>query len=175
MIEIEEQKKEMKLKDEFDGVEYNVEFTKEGDHIHFMIKESNLYPPFTFECDYTMEDFIAQHKAFRSCDDLDEILKHLYNLYDQKKVDLASIGLSQDKQLIFNIWDISIENDTKDFKATLKMTENKDEDLAKLYDIQNEQIKTLLEIKEYTEKNIAKENPFSKEILQLLETCKIEI
>ena len=173
MIEIEEQKKEMKLKDEFDGVEYNVEFTKEGDHIHFMIKESNLYPPFTFECDYTIDDFIVQHKAFKSCDNLDEILKHLYSLYDQNKVELMSVG--QCKQLIFSIWDISIENDTKFFKAILKMTENKDEDLAKLYEIQNEQIKTLLEIKQYTESNIAKENPFSKEILQLLETSYVEI
>ena len=55
------------------------------------------------------------------------------------------------------------------------MTEKKDEDLAKLYEIQNEQIKKLIEVKKYTESNIAKENPLSKEILDLLGNCLVPV
>ena len=175
MSETEQPKKKMLLEDSSDHVKYIVEFTKEGDHIHFMLRESNLFPPFTFENDYTMEEFIEQHKAFKSCDNLDEVLKHLYNLYDQKKVDLMSLGSKEEKHLTFTIWDISSETDTKLFKAVLKMTEKKDEDLAKLYEIQNEQIQRLIEVKKYTESNIAKENPLSKEILDLLNNCFVQV
>jgi hypothetical protein len=175
MSEMEITKKKMILEDSYDKVRYNVEFTKEGDHIHFMIRESDLFPPFTFENDYTMQEFIEQHKAFKSCDNLDEVLQHLYNLYDQKKVDLMSIGAKEEKYLTFTIWDISAEYDTKLFKAVLKMTKKKDEDLAKLYEIQNEQIQRLIEVKKYTESNIAKENPLSKEILDLLNNCFVQV
>ena len=47
-------KKIMKIEDGYDNIEYFLEMYKEGDHIHFKIKESKVHAPFTFECDYTM-------------------------------------------------------------------------------------------------------------------------
>jgi hypothetical protein len=77
--------------------------------------------------------------------------------------------------LTFTIWDISAEYETKLFKAVLNLTEKKDKDSAKLYEIQNEQIQKLIEMKKYTESNIAKENPLSKEILDLLSKCLVQV
>ena len=176
-MEIEKNKKIMKLKDSYEDVNYFVEFYKEGDHIHFKLKESDLYPIYTFESDYTMDDFIQQHKAFKSCDDLDEVLQHLYNLYDSKKIDLFSAGTKEEKYLSFKLWDISTEDESKLFKMTLVMTENKDEDLAILYDIQKKQIANLKKIKSLVEdkSNKAKNNQLCEEILNLLKECQVDL
>ena len=56
---------EMKLEDG-DGVEYHLEMYKNDDKIHFKIRENKVYPPFTFENDFSLEDFINHHKAFKS-------------------------------------------------------------------------------------------------------------
>ena len=167
----------MKLKiDSLDGeVEYLLKMTKEGDHIHFMLRECNLFPPFTFEGDYTMKDFISKHVAFKSCDNLDELLEHLSNLYKQNKIELSNLGGNEELQLRLTIWDISVEEKTEPFIVELKMTENKDEDLAKLYEIQNTQVEILKQIKEYVKKNMENQNPISKKILELLKDCPIEL
>ena len=173
-MEIKENKKIMKLKDSYDDVNYFVEFYKEGDHIHFKLKESDLYPIYTFESDYTMDDFIQQHKAFKSCDDLDEILQHLYNLYDNQKVGLFSAGTKEERYLNFKLWDISTEEESKLFKVILVMTENKDEDLAILYDIQKKHIGNLKKIKSLIDDK-AKNSPLGKEILKLLDECQVDL
>ena len=168
-------KKIMKIEDGYDNIEYFLEMYKEGDHIHFKIKESKVHAPFTFEGDYTMEDFIKQHRAFKSCDNLDEVLEHLYTLFDNGKACLMSVGPKEEKYLYFKIWDISQEEDTQQFKLVFKMTENKDEELFTLYEIQNNQIKQLKQIKKLVEKNLSSENPLSKELLNLFEGCEIKI
>ena len=100
-------KKIIKIEDSYDNTEYFLEMFKEGDHIHFRIKESKLRSSLTFENDYTMEDFIKANKVFNSCDDLDEILNNLYSIYNNKKVELMSAGTSEEKYLFFDIWCIS--------------------------------------------------------------------
>lgn len=177
IIQEEEQanKKLMKITDSYDNIEYFLDMYKEGDHIHFKIKESKVHAPFTFECDYTMEDFIKQHKAFKSCDNLDEVLEHLYRLFEDKKASLMSIGPSEEKYLYFKIWDISEENDTEQFKLIFKMTENKDDELFILYEIQNKQINQLRKIKKIVDDNLSKQNPLGKELLELIDGCGIKI
>ena len=165
----------MKLVDVSDSLEYNFEMVKKGDHIHFMIKENNLYTPFTFECDYTMEDFIKQHKAFKACDDLEEILNHLYRLYDNGKVELKSAETSNEKFLIFKIWNISEEMETQPFRLVFKITEKKDDDLAMLYEIQNMHVEQLKRIKLIIKKKMAEDNPLKKELLELIGQSHIHI
>ena len=99
-----------------DGVEYHLEIYRNDDKIHFKIRENKVYPPFTFENDFTMNDFIDHHKAFRSCVDLDEVLQHFKNLYNNGKLNLYNLGEKDKRVIIANIWDISEEKDTKDFK-----------------------------------------------------------
>ncbi len=169
------QEKEMILKDLRDNTEYKFEMFKEGDHIHFTIKENNLYAPFTYECDYTLEDLIKLHKAFKSCDNLDEALKHLYNLYDNSKAELMDTGINGERLLYFIMWDISIEKKSDIFHLVFKMTENKDDDLAMLYEIQNMHVEQLKRIKSYIKKNVPQENPLYKESLELLKTSLIHI
>ena len=164
-------KKIMKLNDAFDNVEYILEFSKEDDHIHFKLKESKVYAPFTFENDFTMDEFIERNKAFKSCDDLDEVLRHLYNLYDQKRIELMAPGAKDEEFLYFKLWDISEEIDSEGFLLKKKMTEHKDKALEELYNIQYQQIELLQQIKATLEKNSSKENPLFKAISKALLNC----
>ena len=114
-------KKIMKIEDSYDNTEYFLETFKQGDeYIHFRIKESNVYSPLTFENDYTMEDFYKVYKGFKSCDYLDEILKHLYILFDDKKAELIGFGSNKEKYLYFKL---TIFHRTEYFKIVLKRTE----------------------------------------------------
>ena len=167
--------KEMNLVDISDNIEYKFEMLKENDHIHFVIKENNLYTPFTYECDYTLEDFIKQHKAFRSCDDLEEVLKHLYRLYDNGRAILRSAEINNEKFLFFKIWNISEEQDTKPFRLVFTITENKDDDLAMLYEIQNMHVEQLKRIKSMIKKKMAEDNPLRKELLAIIGQSHIHI
>ena len=45
-----------------DGLECHLEIYRNDDKIHFKIRENKVYPPFTFENDFTLNDFIEHHK-----------------------------------------------------------------------------------------------------------------
>ena len=102
------------LKDNYD-VEYILEYTIENDSILFKIIENKVYSPFTFEAEFTLQDFIDHHAAFKSCDNLDEVLRHLDNLYKDNKIILDNISQADERYLYFNIFDISEEIRTKEF------------------------------------------------------------
>ena len=129
-----------------DGTEYIFRLRLDENSIHFYLKENNVYAPFTFEKSFTFDDFCKIHKAFKACDDLNEIYEHLKRLYRNKKL-------------------IILEYSTK-------MTEEKDRDLLELYKIQKEQIGKLNKIQKLIEDAGGKEYPLHKEILKIIKECQ---
>ena len=162
-----EDQKIMKLVDSEDDIEYELLLFKENDKIHFILKETKIFVPFTFEGYFSLDDFIKRHNGFKSCDNLDDILKHLYNLYNKNKISINNLGYEKERYLFIMAWDISEEFQSENFALTQKMTENKDEDLLHLYKIQKNEIKLLKEIKSMIEGKLPKENPIYKEITKL--------
>ena len=165
---------EMKLEDG-DGIEHHFEMYKNGDKIHFKIRENKVYPPFTFENDFSMEDFIQHHKAFKSCADLDEVLYHFKNLYNNDKLSLFYLGQTDERSLTATIWDISEEKDTSEFVLKRQMTEKKDIALSDLYNIQKKQVEILKEVKKMINESLNDQNPLKKTITEILGRCKTVI
>ena len=158
-----------------DDIEYILEFKIENDHIKFKIIENKVYAPFIYENNFTMKDFIDHSSVFRCCDSLEEVLYHLNNLYKQNKITLNNLGLPNERYIYFNLMDISEEIETEILEIKLKMTENKDDALVDLYNIQKEQIQLLKKIKKLVNKYSAKEHPFTKIINNLLKECDTKI
>ena len=160
------QEKEMHLIDLDDDIQYMLKMFLEEDKIHFWLKEDKIYTPFTFEESFTFEQFIKKHKIFKACDNLKEIYGHLNKLYDQQRIKLMSIGAKREKMIIFNVDFISVKGvDTEYFTLELKMTENKDYDLLRLYKIQKDQIAALRKVlKLLNDEHLPKEKPFYKAI-----------
>ena len=166
--------KQMLLKDS-DDIEFILEFKVEDDHIHFKIVENKVYAPFTFEANFTMQDFINRSPAFKSCDKLEEVLYHLKNLYNQNKITLDNLGPKKERYLTFTLMDISEEKNTQYFVVNLEMTQNKDKALDDLYNIQRDQIELFKNIKLLIEKNLANEHPLKKSINDILDECGSKI
>ena len=166
---------EKMLLSDSDEIEYILEFKEESDHIHFKIVENKVYAPFTFEGSFTLQDFISHCSAFKSCDNLGEVIYHLKNLYKQKKISLDNLGPQNERYLSFRLMDISQEVKTDDFEITLLMTNEKDKALEDLCKIQNEQIELLKKIKTLVEKSLANENPIKKSINAIIDECDSKI
>ena len=166
---------EMFLKDD-NGKEYIFKLQLEDDSIHFYLKENKVYAPFTFESFYPLDQIIKLHKAFKACDDLEEVYKHLLNLYKRDKMALMDV-ISSEKLLINCRFDYISVEDTEniDFIVEKKMTEEKDRDLLELYKIQKKQLETFKKIKKMVEKGMAKENPLYKEIFKIIEQCRSKV
>ena len=147
---------------------YLFKFEKEGDKVHFAVKESEVYAPFTFEESFTLKEFIERHKGFKACDNVDEVIRHLKSLYKKKKIKIEKLGPSSDRYLFIWAWDISKEFESALFDLKQKMTDDKDKALLDLYNIQKEQMKLLKEIQSIAKNNLTKENPLNKEIEELL-------
>ena len=172
---IDKEEKPMILKEPIEKIEYIFELKKEEDHIHFKVKECNLYPPFTYESNFTLQDFIDRHVAFKSCLDLDEVMRHLINLYKNKKISINNLGPEGERHIYFKVWNISIETDSKTFILNKIMTEDKDKALSDLYDIQKKQIDILKNIKSKIKDNLTSENPLYKDIMAILKKCEVKI
>ena len=166
---------EMFLKDD-NRKEYIFKLQLEGNSIHFYLKENKVYAPFTFESFYTLKQIIALHKAFRACDNLEEVYKHLLNLYKKEKMALMDV-ISSEKLLINCRFDFISSEDTEniDFIVEKKMTEEKDRDLLELYNIQKKQLDKFKKIKKILEKGLKKEHPLYKEINKIMEQCQSKI
>ena len=160
------QEKEMHLIDLDDDIQYMLKMFLEEDKIHFWLKEDKIFTPFTFEQFFTYEQFVEHHKIFKACDNLKEIHKHLINLYNAKRIKLMAVGGSNERMIIFNVAFISNQEEkTKDFTLELNMTENKDDDLLRLYKIQKDQIAALRKVlKLLNNEQLPKEMPFYKAI-----------
>ena len=173
----ESQEREMHLIDMDDGIQYMLKMFLEEDKIHFWLKEDKIYVPFTFEESFTYEQFVELHKIFKACDDLKEIYEHLNKLYDQQRIKLMSIGPKGEKMLIFNVDFISLKGvDTGYFTLVFKMTENKDDDLLRLYRIQKDQIAALRKVlKLLKDEQLPKEMPFYKAIKEEIDKSESEV
>ena len=171
------QEKEMHLIDLNSKLQYMFKIFLEEDKIHFWLKEDKIYAPFTFEESFTFDKFVENHKIFKACDDLKEIYDHLINLYAQQRIKLMSIGAKREIMLVFNIDYISEKGiETGFFTLELKMTENKDDDLLKLYKIQKDQIIALRYIQKLLKKEqLPKEKPLYKAIMGEIDKCRAKV
>ena len=169
--------REMHLIDLDDDIQYILKMFLEEDKIHFWLKEDKIFTPFTFEQFFTYEQFVEHHKIFKACDNLKEIHKHLINLYNAKRIKLMAVGGSNERMIIFNVAFISKqEESTNDFTLELKMTENKDDDLLKLYKIQKDQIAALRNVfKLIKDAEMSKELPFYKAIKDEIQKCESRV
>ena len=164
-IQQEKEEKTMTIFSKNEETEYFLKFFKEGNSIHFILKETKVYSPFTFEANFTIEDFFEHHKGFRSCDDINEVIEHLNVLYNKKKISLENLGFEEERYLYIEAWDISIEFQTEQpFALKRKMTDEKEKALLDLYYIQKQQIKLLKKIQKY----LSVEHPLNKEISKCL-------
>ena len=168
-----EEKKIMKLVDLEYDIEYNLQLIKENDKIHFILKETKVFVPFTFEGYFSLDDFIKRHIGFKSCDNLDDVLKHLFHLYNNNKISINDLGYEQERYLFLMAWNISEEFQSEHFALARKMTENKDEDLLHLYKIQKNEIKLLKDIKSMIEEKLSHENPIYQNIIKILKDSDI--
>ncbi len=171
------QEKKMYLIDECDEIHFEFRMILEEDKIHFWLKEDKIFTPFTFEQFFTYEQFVEHHKIFKACDNLKEIHKHLINLYNAKRIKLMAVGGSNERMIIFNVAFISNQEEkTKDFTLELNMTENKDDDLLRLYNIQKDQIAALRKVlKLLQDEQMSKELPFYKAIKDEIQKCESRV
>ena len=176
LIEENDENEERMILIDSDYTEYLFKMEIENSYLHFWLKENKVFAPFTFEQNFTMSEIIEKHKCFKSCDDLEEVYKHLKALYKRNRVSLFVLGPSNERAIIFKVDYISTEEvDTKDFSVRLRMTEDKDNDLLKLYKIQKEQIEKLSKIKSIIDNELYKEYPLCKEINEILKECEFDI
>ena len=171
------QEKKMYLIDGYDQIHFEFRMILEKDKIHFWLREDKIYTPFTFEQSFTYDQFVENHQIFKACDDLKEIHKHLINLYNKNRVGLVAAAESSVRLLTFKVGFISNQEvHTNDFTLELKMTENKDDDLLKLYKIQKDQIAALRKVfKLIKDAEMSKELPFYKAIMDEIAKCESKV
>ena len=168
------QEKKMYLIDDYDKIHFEFKMILEEDKIHFWIKEDKIFAPYTFEESFTYDQFVEHHRIFKACENLKEIYEHFIQLYKKEKITLFDCGPKDVRFLDVKVDYISLANDkTDDFPIVMKMTENKDEDLLKLYKIQKDQIAALKKITKLLEKEqLSKEVPFYKAIMEEIDKCE---
>ena len=177
MSDIQENQEKMYLIESNQGVHFEFKIFLEEDKIRFWIKEDKIFAPYTFEESFTYDQFVEHHKIFKACDNLNEIYDHFIQLYKSKKIALMDCGANDERILDVKVDFIAKANDdVKDFSIIMKMTENKEEDLMKLYNIQKDQIAALREIKQLLKKEqLSKEVPFYKAIMEEIDKCESKV
>ena len=88
-----------------------------------------------------------------------------------------AVGASNERMLVFNVAFISNQEEkTQDFTLELNMTENKDDDLLRLYNIQKDQIAALRKVlKLLNDEQMSKELPFYKAIKDEIQKCESRV
>ena len=129
-------KKPMKILAKNEEIEYYFKFFKEDNGIHFILKESEVYAPFTFEGTFTLDELIDYHRGFKSCNDINEVIWHLNVFYNKSKISIENLGYKEERYLYLKAWDISEEFESEAFALKHKITDNKDKALTYLYNIQ---------------------------------------
>ena len=173
----ENQEEKMYLIESNEKVHFEFKIFLEDDKIRFWIKEDKIFAPYTFEESFTYDQFVEHHKIFKACENLKEIYEHFIQLYKKEKITLIDCGPTDERFLEVKVDYISLANDkTADFSIIMKMTENKEEDLLKLYKIQKDQIAALKKIKKLFEKEqLSKEVPFYKAIMEEIDKCESKV
>ena len=94
-----------------------------------------------------MKEFYKIHRIFKSCEDLETVKKHIDKLFADKKIKLTQ---EKEDSIIFNIKALNISEEVKiEIQGERIITDEKDEALMKLYEIEKDQIKLMKEIKNY--------------------------
>ena len=155
-------KKRMLYKSVFENLEYLINFKLEEDKIHIIIQENNEFVPYTYEGFFSLEDFISHHKVFMSCSTIEEILEHLSNLYDNRKIFIGDIAYDDHRYMYFKVMNIAKEENTQHFDLKRKMVENKDDAMIELYEEEKKLIGKIRKIK----KLINKEEEMDDDLLK---------
>ena len=129
-------KKPMKILAKNEEIEYYFKFFKEDNGINFILKEREVYAPFTFEGTFTLDELIDYHRGFKSCNDINEVIWHLNVFYNKSKISIENLGYKEERYLYLKAWDISEEFESEAFALKHKITDNKDKALTYLYNIQ---------------------------------------
>ena len=159
--------KPMLYKDNIENIEYILQFQVDEDKLLIKVKENNEFAPFTYEGNFSHEEFIEIHKIFNACQDLDEILIHLKLLYKKKKLHINDVGVEKSRNIYFNVTCISREEKTETLDLERQMVENKDDVLIQLYKEQKRQIKIIKEIEALSAKGL-EGNELRKKVLEIL-------
>lgn len=157
--------------DNIENIEYILEFQVDEDKLLIKVKENNEFAPFTYEGNFSREEFIGIHKIFKSCKSLDEILGHLKNLYKKKKLHINDVGDEKSRKIYFNIMNISGEEKTDTLDLEREMVKNKDDALIQLYNEQKRQIKIIKKIEALSAKGL-EGNELRKKALEILKDNK---
>ena len=155
--------------DNIENIEYILEFQVDEDKLLIKVKENNEFAPFTYEGNFSREEFIGIHKIFKSCKSLDEILGHLKNLYKKKKLHINDVGDEKSRKIYFNIMNISGEEKTDTLDLEREMVKNKDYNLIRLYNEQKRQIKIIKELEALAAKGL-EGNELRKKALEILKS-----
>jgi hypothetical protein len=125
----------------------------EDDKLVLKLNEIGAFSPFIYLNKLTLDDFIKNHKMFRSCDNLQEVQNHIAILFANNKIKLTQ-NKDEENAIILNIKTRNISEDVQiKIEGERKMTTRKDESLMKLYKIQKNEIKILKEIENYIKEN----------------------
>ena len=120
-------------------------------NLKLKLSEIGSFSPYIYEKLITLDEIQEQYKMFRSCDTLEEVKRHIDNLFRDKKIRLIKDKEdNEDNSIIFhlNVYHISVPK-VIEIRAKRIMTTQKDEALLRLYHIEKDQIKLLKEINKY--------------------------
>ena len=129
-------------------LEYIIEFKIINGNILIKMKENNEFVPYTYEGLFSHDDFIEHHRAFKSCVNVQEILAHLTNLYNNENVIIGDVGKDNCRYITFKILYISSEENTLTFELERKMVEDKDKALIESYEELKRKIKIIKQIEQ---------------------------
>ena len=125
----------------------------EDDKLVLKLNEIGAFSPFIYLKKLTLDDFIQNHKMFRSCGNLQEVQNHIAILFANNKIKLTQ-NKDEEDAIILNIKTRNISEDVQiKIEGERKMTTQKDESLMKLYKIQKNEIKILKEIENFIKEN----------------------
>jgi hypothetical protein len=125
----------------------------ENDKLVLKLNEIGAFSPFIYLKKLTLDDFIKNHKMFRSCENLQEVQNHFAILFANNKIKLTQ-NKDEENAIILNIKTRNISEDVQiKIEGERKMTTRKDESLMKLYKIQKNEIKILKEIENFIKEN----------------------
>ena len=139
----------------------------ENDKLVLKLDEIGAFSPFIFLKKLTLEDFIKIHKMFKSCDDLEEVKKHIGNLFADGRIKLDQKKDAEDT-IILKIKARHISGEVEiEIKGQRRMTTQKDESLMKLYKIQKDEIKIMKEIEKFIKDHEEDDNEIINKIKEL--------
>ena len=149
-------KKESQIKlDEDTFFEFSCTASNEKDELCLELSEIGALCPFIYQKKLSLDDMISKHKAFRTCNDVQEVKEHIDRLFNQKgKIKLSKNNNEDNKSVILTL-KVSLFAKEDDIFIELNqlMTTEKNETLEELYKIEKNSDKVFKNLKKYMEDN----------------------